>query len=58
LFKFASLMVSGHMVSMFIPNVVLRVFILGCITDVCMLAFASPHLPSSAEYLLSFWKSR
>jgi hypothetical protein len=58
LFKFASLMVSGHMVSMFIPNVVLRVFILGCITDVCMLAFASPHLPSSAEYLLSFWRSR
>ncbi|OCT44839.1 hypothetical protein CLCR_05610 [Cladophialophora carrionii] len=58
LFKFASLMVSGHMVSMFIPNVILRVFVLGCITDVCMLAFASPHLPSSAEYLLSLWRSR
>jgi hypothetical protein len=58
IFKFASVMVSGHMVSMFIPNVFLRIFVLGCITDVCMLAFASPHLPSSAEYLLSFWKSR
>jgi hypothetical protein len=56
--KFTSVMVSGHMVSMFIPNVFLRILVLGCITDVCMLAFASPHLPSSAEYLLSFWKSR
>ncbi|KIW98294.1 uncharacterized protein Z519_01878 [Cladophialophora bantiana CBS 173.52] len=58
LFKFASIMVSGHMVSMFIPNVLLRIFVLGCITDVCILAFASPHLPSSAEYLLSFWRGR
>ncbi|OQV03104.1 hypothetical protein CLAIMM_08196 [Cladophialophora immunda] len=58
LFKFATLMVSGHMASMFIPNVLLRVFVLGCITDVCILAFASPHLPSSAEYLLSCLRSR
>ncbi|KIY01186.1 uncharacterized protein Z520_02738 [Fonsecaea multimorphosa CBS 102226] len=58
LFKFATLMVSGHMASMFIPNILLRVFVLGCITDVCILAFASPHLPSSAEYLLSFLRSR
>ena len=58
LLKFASIMVSGHMVGMLIPNLLLRVFVLGCITDVCMLAFASPHLPSSAEYLLSLWRSR
>ncbi|OAL34769.1 hypothetical protein AYO20_05964 [Fonsecaea nubica] len=58
LFKFATLMVSGHMASMFIPNVLLRVFVLGCITDVCILAFASPHLPSSAEYLWPLWRSR
>ncbi|OAP57291.1 hypothetical protein AYL99_08029 [Fonsecaea erecta] len=56
--KFATLMVSGHMASMLIPNVLLRIFVLGCITDVCILAFASPHLPSSAEYLLSFLRSR
>jgi hypothetical protein len=58
LFKFASVMVSGHMISLFIPNMLLRIFVLGAITDVCMLAFASPHLPSSAEYLLSLWRSR
>lgn len=58
LFKFTTFMVSGHMISLFIPHMLLRVFIMGCITDVCMLAFASPHLPSSAEYLLSFWRSR
>lgn len=55
--KFASLMVSGHMIGVFIPNILLRVLVLGCITDVCMLAFASPHLPSSAEYLFSLWRS-
>ncbi|KAK4940838.1 hypothetical protein LTR10_019110 [Elasticomyces elasticus] len=55
--KFASFMVSGHMIGVFIPNMLLRIFVLGCITDVCMLAFASPHLPSSAEYLFSFWRS-
>ncbi|KIW43960.1 uncharacterized protein PV06_05006 [Exophiala oligosperma] len=55
--KFVGAMVTGHMIGAFIPNMLLRVFVLGCITDVCMLAFASPHLPSSAEYLLSFWRS-
>ncbi|KAK5445152.1 hypothetical protein LTS15_010243 [Exophiala xenobiotica] len=55
--KFATAMISGHMIGVFIPNMLLRVFVLGCITDVCMLAFASPHLPSSAEYLLSLWRT-
>lgn len=55
--KFATAMITGHMIGVFIPNMLLRVFVLGCITDVCMLAFASPHLPSSADYLLSFWRS-
>ncbi|KIW99946.1 uncharacterized protein Z518_10874 [Rhinocladiella mackenziei CBS 650.93] len=58
IFKFASIMVSGHMLGLFIPNILLRIFVLGCVTDVCMLAFASPHYPSSAEYFLSLWRSR
>jgi hypothetical protein len=55
--KFVSAMITGHMIGAFIPNTLLRVFVLGCVTDVCMLAFASPHLPSSAEYLLSLWRT-
>ncbi|EXJ94095.1 hypothetical protein A1O1_02488 [Capronia coronata CBS 617.96] len=58
LWRFASMMVSGHVVGMFIPNMLLRVFVLGCVTDVCMLAFVSPHYPSSAEYFLSLWRTR
>jgi len=57
LLKFTGMMVTGHLIGVFIPNTLLRIFVLGCITDVCMLAFASPHLPSSAEYLFSLWRS-
>ncbi|KAJ9501481.1 hypothetical protein LTR99_004471 [Exophiala xenobiotica] len=55
--KFVTAMITGHMIGVFIPNTLLRIFVLGCVTDVCMLAFASPHLPSSAEYLLSLWRT-
>ncbi|KAL2416813.1 hypothetical protein ABEF95_005490 [Exophiala dermatitidis] len=58
LWRVACMMVPGHMLGMFIPNVLLRIFVLGCITDVCMLAFVSPHYPSSADYFLSLWRSR
>lgn len=56
LLKYTGIMLSGHMFAAFIPNMLIRVLVLGCITDVCMLAYASPHLPSSAEYLFSFWR--
>ncbi|KAJ9633704.1 hypothetical protein H2204_006701 [Knufia peltigerae] len=57
-FKFVSAMVTGHLIGALIPNMFIRIFVLGCVTDVCMLAFASPHLPSSAEYLFSLWRSQ
>ncbi|KIW11916.1 hypothetical protein PV08_09189 [Exophiala spinifera] len=55
--KFVGAMATGHFIGALIPNMLIRIFVLGCITDVCMLAFASPHLPSSAEYLFSLWRS-
>lgn len=58
LWRFASMMLSSHVLGMLIPNMLLRIFVLGCITDVCMLAYVSPHYPSSVEYLMSLWRSR
>jgi len=58
LWKWTALMASGHVLTTLIPNTLLRVFLLGAITDACLLAFASPHYASSVAYLFSLWRSK
>lgn len=53
LWKFTALMLSGHMLASFVPSTLARIFILGLVTDACLLSFASPHYASSLAYLSS-----
>lgn len=57
LWKFSTIMLTGHMMATFIPSTIARVFVLGLVTDACLLSFASPHYPSSLAYLSSLWRS-
>lgn len=56
LWKFTALMLSGHMLASFIPSTLARLFVLGLVTDTCLLSFASPHYASSLAYLSAVWK--
>lgn len=53
LVKWSTALLSTHLVGSFIPSTVLRVVFLGCVTDFALLAWASPHWPSSTAYFLS-----
>lgn len=56
LWKFTTIMLSGHMLASFIPSTLARLFVLGLVTDACLLSFASPHYASSLAYLSALWK--
>jgi hypothetical protein len=58
LWKFLTVMLSGHMAAALIPSTLIRIFVLGIVTDVCLLAFVSPLYPSSVGYLSSFFGVR
>ncbi|RVX66033.1 hypothetical protein B0A52_10120 [Exophiala mesophila] len=56
MWKFTTVMLSGHMLASMIPSTIARIFVLGVVTDICLLGFVSPHYPTSLAYLSSFWE--
>lgn len=56
LWKWCSALLVGHFAASWIPITILRVAVLGLMTDFCLLAYASPHWGSTAAYMIGIWK--
>ncbi|KAK5957370.1 hypothetical protein OHC33_001743 [Knufia fluminis] len=55
--KWTAALLGAQTLGTFISTTVVRVVFLGCITDFALLAFASPHWPSTTRYFMELLKN-